>query len=471
MPIFWKNTKFEIIASNKAFKKYIGMDVKEYLGKTDDEIPMWKSKAKTYRKADEKVLNEGKIIKVVEEIFINKNEKRIIETIKSPVIEGNEIIAITIILKDITEQKKAEEKLFKASYTDALTGLYNRAYFDKKIIELDDKRNYPLSVAMADVNGLKIMNDTFGHAVGDQVLQKIAEVLQATLLENTVIARLGGDEFAFIFPKTSLVSTEGQLEVASLEIHKNKIENVKLSISYGCATKLDAKKNLRDVFALADDIMYRRKRIGHKIYRKNIINTIMQNLFRLLPDETLHAKLVSKNCLAIAKHLKYSISDQMKMANFAGFHDIGKIAISKKILEKIEPLTEEDWTILKSHSEVGYMILSSSGDYREYADLVLTHHERYDGKGYPKGIKGKNIPEFSRILCVGDAIAAMESDRAYRKALTKEEILSELEANKGTQFDPKFAQVAIDLIKSGSLNVTDYSDEKFDLEDFGNIEF
>ena len=471
IPIFWKNKDFQIIGSNKAFKEYVGIDSEKYLGKTDAEITLWKSCSKEYRKYDEKVLCEGENVKIVEEILINNTEKRIIETIKSPIIENSKVVGISIMFKDITKEKKVEQELFKASYTDALTGLYNRAYFDKKITELDDKSNYPLTVAMIDVNGLKIMNDTFGHAVGDQALQKIGSILKDMLCCEAVVARIGGDEFAAIIPKVSLAEVEKRLEEISLEIHKTKVKNVKLSISYGCESKTSNEQDLNKIFAEADRLMYDRKRNELEDSYNNAAYVIMRNLYRLLPDETLHSKLVSKNCLAIAKKLNYDSEKLKKIANFASFHDIGKIAISKKLLYKTEPLTQEDWTILKRNPEVGYAILSSFDEYSEYANLLLSHCERYDGKGYPKGLKGDAIPEFSRILNVGDAIAAMESERAYRSALTKDEIICELEKNKGTQFDPYFAQIAIDLIKDGSLNVTKYGDEKFDLEDFSDLEY
>lgn len=471
MPVLWKNKKFQIICSNKAFKEYINMKDKDYIGKTDFEIPMWKNQAKEYRKDDEFVIDEGKTIKKTEEIFISETEKRIIDTIKVPIRENGEIVAIAVTFKDVTEQKKVEKELFKASYTDALTGLYNRAYFDKMIVELDHKENYPLTVAMIDVNGLKIMNDTFGHTTGDLVLQKIANVLKAKLVDESIVARIGGDEFAVIFPKTVLSNAQKYFKVAALEINNTKINNVKLSISYGCATKTTEKEDLSKIFVVADDLMYKRKRINYHDYRKNIVNTIMQNLYKALPSETLHGKLVSKNCRAIAEKLNYSLEDRKKIANFAGFHDIGKIGISRALLEKTGTLTDEDWAILKSHSEVGYAILNSSDEYREYANLVLTHHEHYDGTGYPKGLKGTAIPEFSRLLCVADAIAAMEVTRTYRKALTKEQILFELKDNLGTQFDPLFAKTAIDMIESGELDVTSYTSEKFDLKDFSNLEY
>lgn len=465
-PVFWKNDKFQIVGSNKAFKRYIKMDNEKYIGKTDAEIEIWKSKAADYRKDDEAVLFEGKTVEVTEDVFINETEKRIINTVKSPIRENGKIVAVMIAFKDITEQKTIEDELFKASYTDALTGLYNRAYFDKKIEELDNEADYPLTVAMADVNGLKIMNDTFGHHVGDQVLQTVSDVLRDKLCDESIVARLGGDEFAVIFPRMELEKAESLFEIAALTVNTTKIKSVKLSISYGCATKTSKKEDLAKIFVAADELMYRRKKANHCSYRKTIVNTIMKNLYQLLPDETLHAKLVSKNCLAIAEKINYSVEDRKKLADFAGFHDIGKIGISKELLEKTGPLTEDEWAILKSHSEVGYAILSSSEEYREYANLVLTHHEHYDGGGYPKGLKGKNIPEFSRLLGVADAIASMESTRAYRKALSKEEIVSELKKYAGTQFDPFFAQVAIYLIESEELNVTDYADEKFDLKDF-----
>lgn len=465
-PIFWKNEYFQIIGGNQAFKNFSNMSAEKYLGKTVDEVPMLKIHAENYKKDDRAVFCEGKTIKKTEEVFINKTDKRIIHIIKSPVRENGEIIAITVTFKDVTKQKKIENELFKASYTDVLTGLYNRAYFDKKILELDNESNYPLTVAMIDVNGLKIMNDTFGHVIGDLVLQKIAKVLKDNFFDEAIVARIGGDEFAIIFSNTLLSKVEQMCKVASLEIHNIKINNVKLSISYGCATKTNGTEDLSEIFVDADDLMYRRKRANYNVYRKNIVNTIMQNLYKLLPDETLHGKLVSKNCVAIAKKLNYSIEDIKKLSDFAGFHDIGKIGISKELLEKTEPLTKEDWAILRSHSEIGYAILNSSDEYREYANLVLTHHERYDGEGYPKGLKGDAIPEFSRLLCVADAIAAMEVNRTYRKALTKEQILFELKDNLGTQFDPRFGKVAIELIESGALDVTKYSSEKFDLKDF-----
>jgi len=331
----------------------------------------------------------------------------------------------------------------KLSYYDQLTGLYNRRFFEEELKRLDTERNLPLSILMIDVNGLKLTNDAFGHAAGDKLLQKVAEVLKRESRADDIIARVGGDELVVLLPKTDkkhTTSIESRLNTA---FKGEIIENIPVSVSCGGATKRGKKEKIGNVFKKAEDNMYNHKSYKKDSQRKNSIQIIMNTLFEKRPAEKEHARKVSKLSTAVGSAMGLSNVevDELKIAG--EYHDIGKVAISSDILSKKGKLTDFELKELKRHPELSYNILSTVNEYGPIAEIVLSHHERWDGKGYPGGLKGEEIPLQSRIMMVVDDYDAMTNDRSYRKALSKEEAIRELQNRAGTKFDPKIVEIFI----------------------------
>lgn len=347
---------------------------------------------------------------------------------------------------DVTTRKKAEEEIIYLSYHDKLTGLYNRRFHDEEIKRLDTERNLPISIIVGDVNGLKLINDAFGHAKGDQLLQKAATAIRGACRADDIVARWGGDEFVVILPKTKKEEVEriiGRIK----ELYSNeRVNSINVSISFGWATKKKADQDIFNVLKSAEDNMYKTKLIETEGVKGNVINTIVNTLHEKSPREEQHSKRVSEICqsIGIAMGLSEIEIGRLKIAGL--LHDIGKIAIEENIFNKPGRLTEQEYNEVKRHPDIGYRILSSSPSMLELAECVLAHHERWDGKGYPKGLKGGEIPIASRIIAIADAFDAMTSYRPYREAMSEEQAIDEICKNSGTQFDPVLAKVFIDKV-------------------------
>jgi diguanylate cyclase (GGDEF)-like protein/PAS domain S-box-containing protein/putative nucleotidyltransferase with HDIG domain len=348
--------------------------------------------------------------------------------------------------KDVTEMKKTEDDRIYLIYHDPLTNLNNRRFFEDAIKKLDKKENLPVSIIMGDVNGLKLINDSFGHDTGDDFLKKTADTIKKACRPCDVIARLGGDEFAVILPKTD--STEAQQILANIKniAADAKIANIELSISLGCDTKEQEGQSMVETMANAENDMYRHKIYERSSMRSKIVDIIMNTLFEKSNREMMHSRRVSEICEAIAIKMNFN-KDEVGQIRTAGLvHDIGKIGIDEKILNKNGRPDEEEWKEIKKHPEMGWRILSSTKEFSEMANLIVSHHEKWDGSGYPNGLKGEEIPLDTRIITIADAYDAMTSERSYRKSLTEREAIGELKRCSGTQFDPLIVNVFLSIL-------------------------
>lgn len=352
------------------------------------------------------------------------------------------------ILQDITDRKKAENELLYLSYHDHLTGLYNRRYFEQELKNLDTPENLPLSIIMFDVNGLKLVNDSFGHDLGDALLKKSAEAIKKACREEDIIARIGGDEFVILLPRTTAA------EAAQISNHikelasDEKAANMELSISYGYDTKKTDNQSIIEIIANAENHMYRHKLYERSSIRSKITDLIMNTLFEKSDREAAHSNRVSSICQAIASKLNMG-QDAVKKMKIAGLiHDIGKIGVDERILNKPGSLTAEERGHIERHPEIGWRLLSSTDEFSELAKYVLSHHENWDGTGYPNGLKGETIPLEARIISVADTYDAMTSERSYRKKMSREEAVKELKRCSGTQFDPMIVDVFINEVLS-----------------------
>lgn len=342
------------------------------------------------------------------------------------------------------------EKMFREMYDnsirDQLTGLYNRRFFESEL-ELSHAKELrqPLAVAMADVNGLKLINDTFGHKEGDCLIQAFAEILKQKCRDRDITIRLGGDEFLIVFQGLGEEEVETLLGDITTSFAQMESCGIPYSVSIGYAIGVSGQDDLKGLQLLAEERMYHQKLFSSPKVKDKIIGLAMAEVFRKSNRDIINSEQVGEECRKIALALDFC-EDRVAHITMAGrLHDIGKIRLSTELLNKIEPLDDADWRELRRHPEVGYAILSSVNDYAQLAEYVLHHHERWDGNGYPLGLSGEDIPLESRIIAVADAYQAMVTDRPNRKRMTPAEAKTEIACCAGTQFDPSIATLFVNM--------------------------
>jgi len=353
---------------------------------------------------------------------------------------------VAVIISDITERKQTEEKILYLSNHDYLTGVYNRRYYEEALVGIDREENLPLSLVISDVNGLKLINESFGHALGDELLKKVAEVIVKECRDQDVVARLSGDEFIILLPQTDESQTAKIVKRMRASAREQSVGAINFSISFGYQTKTDTNENIHDILKNAEDNMYRHKLYESSSIKNKTIDLIMNTLYEKSSREMLHSQRVSEICEKIALKMNFDQDDISQVKAAGLIHDIGKMGIDEKILNKPGGLDADEWKKIQRHPEIGYRILSSSNEFSELAKYVLEHQERWDGKGYPKQLIREEISIQARIIGVADAFDAMTCDRAYRKGLSVDEAVAEIKKCAGTQFDPEVANVFIEKV-------------------------
>lgn len=370
-----------------------------------------------------------------------------IEDSSAPIKDSDgKITGMVIVFRDVMEKRQKQKQIEYLSFNDYLTGLYNRRYIEDEIKRLDSEKNLPLTVMVLDVNGLKLTNDAFGHEMGDKLLKVAADIMRKVCRECDIIGRIGGDEFIILLPKTDEKQAEKIKNRISEECSKIKLDSVIVSLAIGYAVKNNIKQDIDNIEKNADNIMYKNKIKHGKIMRSETIETVLRNINLKYDQEQIHTEMVSQYCEAIARAMNLSDKEIYDIKTAGVLHDIGKITVSYSLLNKKGILTEEEFKQIKRHTEAGYQILKSVDEYVSLAEAVLYHHERYDGDGYPEGLKGEDIPLEARIISVADSYEAMTSKRPYQMSKTKEEAIAELKKCSGTQFDEEIVRIFIENV-------------------------
>ena len=444
------DAKHRVIDINENFSKLFNFKIDEIVGMRVDEV-VNKSRVPKGRDLTDRLLR-GETV-TLEGIRFDKYDNEVEVSVKGvPIISEGKVIGGYGIYTDISQRKAAEKEILYMSYHDQLTGVYNRRFFEEEFNRLNSDRYMPISLVMADVNGLKLINDAFGHENGDELLKRMAGVLSDNCRHGEIIARLGGDEFVILLPNTSVYEAEKIVKRIKTSCNQEAFKNIEFSMSFGWDCKRSNDESIKDLFKRVEDLMYRNKLVESPSIRGKMFDTVINTLHAKNEREERHSSRVSYYCERIAKALCMN-STQVKELKTAGWlHDIGKIAISDSILDKPSGLNELEWKEVKKHPEIGYRILNSVHEFTDLAEHILLHHERYDGKGYPKGLAGIEIPIQSRIIAIADAFDAMSNNRTYRKAMSEEEAVSQLLENAGTQFDPLLVDVFVNILEEDKAN-------------------
>ena len=369
----------------------------------------------------------------------------VIKTVVPIMLRGRKFLLESFI--DIAERKKAENKLRFLSHHDVLTGLHNRTYFEEKLKCLRWDGVDSIALLICDIDGLKLVNDTLGHTAGDGLLMATAEIIRSIAGDHTA-ARIGGDEFAIIFLSMSEeVVAERCEKIQKAVVNYNKQHSsIPLSLSFGYSVQEKKNASISDLFKEADDNMCREKLHRSQSARSDIVQTVMKMLeVRDFITEG-HADRVESLLADLARTLGLTEKRIGDIRLLAKFHDIGKVGIPDHILFKPMALNREERKYMNRHSEIGYRIAQASADLVPIADWILKHHEWWDGKGYPLGLAGEEIPLECRILAIVDSYDAMTSDRPYRRAMSRQSAVAELKRCAGSQFDPWLVEKFIAVI-------------------------
>ncbi|NCA92990.1 diguanylate cyclase, partial [bacterium] len=383
-----------------------------------------------------------------------KNGKiRMVDVYSSTINYDGQKVLFSIIF-DVTKREEIAKENEYMAYHDYLTGLYNRRFFEEEFERRVEREEFPVALLLGDIDSFKVINDTLGHAEGDKILKFIASTISNLISENDVLARMGGDEFAILVSgknEQDIKQYLDRLDRAYYNPHKEMTEDRIITISWGFAIQRDKEDTVDILNKEAEAFMYNRKFYSHKSAKSKTIDAIMEALFTKSDREEKHSKRVGILSEVIAQKMNLSKSeiDKIRVAGF--LHDIGKIGIDEAVLNKAGKLETKEWELMKLHPAKGAGILENTNEYRDISDIVLLHHERFDGFGYPSGLKAEEIPLGARIIAVADTYDAITNERPYKKAMDRDDAINEMKRSAGTQLDPEIVSVLINKVISNNL--------------------
>ncbi|WP_113672439.1 sensor domain-containing diguanylate cyclase/phosphohydrolase [Vallitalea guaymasensis] len=356
---------------------------------------------------------------------------------------------VMCLARDISEKISIENKLEYLNIYDPLTGLFNRAYFENKLEYYNDPAFLPMGLVICDLNSLKLVNDTLGHSFGDTIIKESANIIQSPLSSYEEACRIGGDEFAIFFPNCSKSLLEKYKTTLLERLESYNLSNPKLPLSFsiGYSLRETVDTDMETIFIAADNNMYHEKLLQGIKNRNNIVQGLIKSLSSKEYKNEDTKQFLLDNVVKLAKAVNYPEHNLDNLKLFVNFHDLGQVSIPNNILYKTEPLTAEELNIIKRHSEVGYKISLSIPNLFHIADLILKHHEWWNGEGYPLNIKGNSIPLECRIFSIVESYTAMITNKPYKDAISRKAAVEELKRCAGKQFDPFIVDKFIEIIE------------------------
>lgn len=349
------------------------------------------------------------------------------------------LLGVILVMQDVTDLTKAYDDLERSVTFDALTGLYNKRSFYRECAQ--NLNNY-LTICVTDIDNLSRINDNYGQDVGDRVLMGLANILTEKTSKKDFIARLDGGNIVILSRKRDKALYLEMEEIMETIQKRLSTKKMRVTAEFGLVA-LNKNEPVDTNVNIAITSMRNKKMLSKDSARSSLVGSLKQGLneYDTGADKQIERERILCNKFALALDLTELEMGQLAM--LATLHDIGKVSIPNSVLMKNGALDEDEKALMRTHPEKGYRIAKAAKELEGIADAIRSHHERYDGSGYPDGLKGEDIPLLARIFSIVDAYDAMTHDRPYRKTLTKEEAVKELIDFSGSQFDPKLVEVFV----------------------------
>ena len=385
------------------------------------------------------ITKEGEMIPV--EIDISPIKNSFDESLGN-VIVAQDMRVVKMLQQEALENKRSRDRLYYLSYHDSLTGLYNRGYFEDYMVNFD-REKYPLcGFIICDMDNLKLVNDTLGHQEGDEIIIQCAKAINESIISEGIVARIGGDEFAVLIQCVNREEFDSNYYNIKTSIDKYNESMPKIPISMSIGTACGDRSFLPiDLFKEADDNMYRNKLKQSYETKKVMVNSIKRALISRDYVDGGHVDRIKFICEEMGRQMNLSRQQIKNLRLLSKYHDIGKVGVPESILYKPDKLSYNELVEVRRHCEIGYRISKTTPKLQVISELILKHHERWDGNGYPLGLKREEIPIECRIMAVADAYDVMTSGRPYKVAKSHEEALKEILDESGKQFDPSVVDV------------------------------
>ncbi len=357
------------------------------------------------------------------------------------------------MLTSTTENSGATQIHRISGHRDPLTGLFNYDYFKKQAALLDTDQRSLISVIICGINGLGLIGDALGRLKKEELLINASRLISSCVRRGDCVAKGEGEEFLILLPQTSAAMAGIIMDriQSKCQINIGNTDDNLLCLSLGCATRTGLKKDILEVIVEAKKDMYAQGHSGHKDFYASLLQPIKNALHDKSHETEEHGKRLVRQSRMLGEALGLPKDQLGKLELLAMLHDIGKVSIDESILKKPGPLSAREWSEIRKHPKTGYRIAKAVPQLSGIARDILCHHERWDGKGYPKGLKRESIPLLSRIISVVDAFDALTSRRCYREPVEVNEALCEIERCAGTQFDPEIANTFVYIKRRGSI--------------------